>query len=393
MRQFEASWYDADRIKLSRNRIDRLGYFREVAIDSEPVVGSSDLVDISVKVEERPLGALNLGVGFSSSESLVLSGSISQQNFLGTGTSISLEVNSGKVNKTFAVSHVDPYWTDDGVSRLMDIYSRKFEPEQLESANRYTVTSQGLNVRFGIPYNEEDRIFIGGNYELSKYGGTRVQWPVRVAAEVAHFGTANLDAYSITLGWSRDSRDSALSPTSGVQQYLNFDYATPIGALEFFRLKYGHQRFIPLTRTLTLALNGDLAWGEGLGGRNFPILKNYYAGGIGSVRGFSTAGIGTRDANGAALGGNRKMVLNGELLTALPGMAQDRTIRLFAFVDAGTVWQEAEDVDFNTLRASAGIGLSWLSPVGPLKLSMGNAVRKEAGDRTQRIQFQIGTGF
>ncbi len=393
MRQFEASWYDADRIKLSRNRIDRLGYFKDVGIDTAPVVGTPDQVDVNIKVEERPLGALTLGVGFSSTDNLVLSGSITQQNFLGTGTNLSLEVNSSKLRQTFAVTHVDPYWTDDGVSRSLDIYTRKFEPDELVSANKYSVTSQGLGARFGIPYTEEDRIFLGGNYELSKYGGTRSLWPTRIQTEVNRFGTTDLDAYSLTLGWSRDSRDSAIAPTRGRQQYLNFDYATPAGTLEYARLNYGHQYFYPLTRSVTLALNGDIGWGVGLGGRDYPILKNYYVGGIGSVRGFSGGGIGTRDSDGSSLGGNRKLVLNSELLFPLPGMAQDRTIRLFTYIDAGTVWQESEKVEFGNMRASIGIGLSWLSPVGPLKLSMGSAIRKETGDQTQRLQFQIGTGF
>jgi outer membrane protein insertion porin family len=350
-------------------------------------------VDVNIKVEERPLGALTLGVGFSSTDNLVLSGSITQQNFLGTGTNLSLEVNSSKLRQTFAVTHVDPYWTDDGVSRSLDIYTRKFEPDELVSANKYSVTSQGLGARFGIPYTEEDRIFLGGNYELSKYGGTRSLWPTRIQTEVNRFGTTDLDAYSLTLGWSRDSRDSAIAPTRGRQQYLNFDYATPAGTLEYARLNYGHQYFYPLTRSVTLALNGDIGWGVGLGGRDYPILKNYYVGGIGSVRGFSGGGIGTRDSDGSSLGGNRKLVLNSELLFPLPGMAQDRTIRLFTYIDAGTVWQESEKVEFGDLRASIGIGLSWLSPVGPLKLSMGSAIRKESGDQTQRLQFQIGTGF
>jgi outer membrane protein insertion porin family len=394
MRQFEASWYDSERIRLSRNRIDRLGYFTNVGIDTEPVPGTADQVDVNVQVEERPLGALTLGIGFSSTDKLVLSGSITQQNFLGTGTNVALEVNSSKLRQTFAVSHIDPYWTDDGVSRSIDVYTRKFEPDQLDASNTYSVQSYGAGVRFGIPYTEEDRIFLGGAFEQSKYGQVGSQpFPVQIERQISNFGgKTSLDAYTLTLGWSRDSRDSAIAPTRGRQQYLNLDYATPIGEMEFVRVNYGHQWFYPLTRSVTLALNGELGWGEGLGGKPFPILKNYYVGGIGSVRGFEGGGIGKRE-DGAALGGNRKLVLNSELLFPLPGMAQDRTIRLFTYFDAGSVWQDGEKVDLGELRASVGVGLSWLSPVGPLKLSIGNAIKKEEGDRVQRFQFQIGTGF
>lgn len=393
MRQFEASWYDSDRIRLSRNRIDRLGYFKEVAVDTVPVPGTSDQVDVNLRVEERPLGALTLGVGFSSTDSLVLSGSITQQNFLGTGTNVALEVNTSKLRQTLAVSHIDPYWTEDGVSRSLSIFTRKFKPEELDSANTYSVDSAGLGARFGIPYTEEDRIFLGGNFEQNKYGGDPALWPQRIQDEVASFGTSTLDAYSLTLGWARDSRDSSLAPTRGRSQYVNLDYATPIGTLEFVRLTYGHQYFYPLTRSMTYAINGEVGWGVGLNGKEYPILKNFYVGGIGSVRGFEAGGIGQVDADGASLGGNRKLVLNNELLFPLPGMAQDRTIRLFTFLDIGSVWTEGEQFDLGTLRASVGVGLSWLSPVGPLKLSLGSAVVKEESDRLQKFQFQIGTGF
>jgi outer membrane protein insertion porin family len=302
-------------------------------------------------------------------------------------------VNSSKLRQTFAVSHIDPYWTDDGVSRSIDVFTRKFEPDEIDSANTYSVRTQGLGVRFGIPYTEEDRIFLGASFEMAKYGGNEDLWPNRIKEEKANFGTSSLDAYLLTLGWSRDSRDSALAPTRGRQQYINLDYATPAGEMEFVRVSYGHQWFYPLTRSVTLALNGELGWGEGLGSKPFPTLKNYYVGGIGSVRGFEGGGIGRRDEDGASLGGNRKVVFNSELLFPLPGMAQDRTIRLFTYFDAGAVWREDEKVDFGQLRASVGVGLSWLSPVGPLKLSIGNAIKKEDGDRLQRFQFQIGTGF
>jgi outer membrane protein insertion porin family len=395
MRQFEASWYDSDRIRLSRNRIDRLGYFTNVGIDTEPVPGTADQVDVNVSVEERPLGALTLGIGFSSTDKLILSGSVTQQNFLGTGTNVALEVNSSKLRQTFAVSHIDPYWTDDGVSRSIDVYTRKFEPDQLDTANRYSVQTYGAGARFGIPYTEEDRIFLGASFEQSTYGGDRSLWPSRIEEEVSNFGgKTSLDAYLISLGWSRDSRDSAIAPTRGRQQFVNVDYATPLGEMEFVRVNYGHQWFYPLTRGITLALNGDLGWGVALGSKPYPILKNYYVGGIGSVRGFEGGGIGGRDPrDDAALGGNRKLVLNSELLFPLPGMAQDRTIRVFTFFDVGAVWEENQKVDFGQLRASVGVGLSWLSPVGPLKLSIGNVIRKEEGDKTQRFQFQIGTGF
>ncbi|MBU3720868.1 MAG: outer membrane protein assembly factor BamA [Burkholderiaceae bacterium] len=394
MRQFEASWYDGDRIRLSRNRIDRLGYFRNVDIETSPVVATPDQVDVNIKVEERPLGAISLGVGFSSTESFVVSAAISQQNFMGTGTNLSFEINSSQLRQTLAITHVDPYWTDDGISRSIDVYTRKFYPAQLDANNLYNITSQGVGMRFGIPYTEEDRIFFGAGAENNSYGGSEAGWPLEIEREVRQrFKSERLDAYFLSIGWARDSRDSALAPTQGRRQYVNVDYAVPVGILEYVRGEYGHQFYYPISKNVTLALNGEVGWGEGLNGKAFPILKNYYVGGIGSVRSFSPGGIGPRSSNGGALGGNRKLVLNSELLFPLPGMAQDRTIRLFVYADAGSVWEQDAPVELGDLRASTGFGLSWLSPVGPIKLSIGRTLRKQPGDRTQGLQFQIGTGF
>jgi outer membrane protein insertion porin family len=360
-----------------------------VDVDTEAVIGAGDQVDVNVKVEERPLGSLTLGVGFSSSDKLVLSGSISQQNFLGTGTNVSFEVNTSKVSRTLAFTHVDPYWTDDGVSRSLDVYSRTFNADELNSLGNYRIRSNGAGVRFGIPYTEEDRIFLGASFDDSKISG--------LAPE--NFTPGN--SVVLSAGWSRDSRDSTLAPTSGVYEYANADYGTPAGSLEYLRLTYGHQRFKPLTRSLTLALNAEIGAGLGLSGKDYPRIKYFYVGGIGSVRGFSSSSIGEKVRRNASadpndlisVGGNRKLVLNTELLMPLPGMAQDRTIRVFTFVDVGSAWGQSQRISANELRASTGLGLSWFSPVGPLKLSWAKPIRKLPGDDTQTIQFQIGTGF
>ena len=394
MRQFEASWYDADRIRLSRNRIDRLGYFNNVAVDTAAVPGTPDQVDVNVSVEERPLGALTLGVGFSSSDNLVLSGSITQQNFLGTGTNVALEVNTSKVRQTFAVSHIDPYWTDDGVSRAISVYTRRFKPDELNLGSYGTATT-GAGIRFGLPYTEEDRISFGLSYEGTKLSDVIAGVsPQQIVEYQNQFGSSTA-AYILSLGWSKDTRDSGIAPTRGSFQYTNLDYALPIGDLSYGRYTYGHQYFQPLSKTVTLALNADFGYGFGLHGKDYPALKNFYVGGIGSLRGFSSGTVGGRydAATRAHLGGTRSLVFNSEVLFPLPGMAQDRSIRLFGYVDVGNVWPEGQKIELSTLRASAGVGLSWLSPVGPLKLSFGQPLRKFDNDEVQRVQFQIGTGF
>ncbi len=390
MRQFEASWYDSERIRISRNRIDRLGYFNAVEVDREAVPGTADQVDVNVKVEERPLGSLTFGLGYSSSESVVLSGSISQQNFMGTGTNVSLEVNTSRVSQTFAIRHVDPYFTDDGISRSLDLYTRTFNAEEVDSLANYEIVSTGFGVRFGIPYTEEDRLFVGLAVENSKLSGDpeSENW----ATFRNEFGDQATSVLA-SLGWSRDTRDSGLTPTSGRYQFANLDYGTPVGDLEYARLTYGDQFFYPLSKRVTFAFNAELGVGLGLFGKPYPAIKNFYAGGIGSIRGFSSSSVGPKASNGDSIGGTKRVIFNTELLTPLPGMAQDRSIRVFTYLDAGSVWGEDDDVTLSDLRASAGVGLSWFSPVGPLKLSYGQPIKKQDGDETESFQFQIGSSF
>jgi outer membrane protein insertion porin family len=308
---------------------------------------------------------------------------------MGTGTNLSLSVNTSKVNRSIALSHFDPYWTDDGVSRSLDFYQRVFNADEVSNLGSYSIESLGTSVRFGIPYTEEDRIFLGLGFEQSDLSGTL---PSGNWSDFRRSYGDSTDAYLLTAGWSRDSRDSGLAPSRGRYQYLSADYATPVGDLEYVRLSYGHQWFYPLTKRVTYAVNFETAAGVGTGGKDYPVIKNFYVGGIGSVRGFAPSSIGLR-VDGVTVGGNRRAILNNELLVPLPGMAQDKSIRLFAYLDAGSVWAASEDYSDQPLRSSTGVGISWLSPVGPLKLSFGRAISKEPTDSTQSIQFQIGTGF
>ena len=389
MRQMESSWYDGERLKNSRNRIDRLGYFKNVELDTEQVAGAGDQVDVNVKVEELPLGSFTFGAGFSSTEKLVFSGSFSQQNFLGSGTSLALEVNTSRVSRVFSVSYGDPYYTDEGISRSIDLYTRTFNADELTALADYKLQSTGFGVRFGVPYTEDDRVFFGAVAEHTKVEGQlSANWNSFIEA----YGN-EANTVSLTAGWSRDTRDSGLAPTRGHYQYANLELATPLGDLEYVKGSYGLQWFLPVTKTITYATNLETSFGFGLGGQNYPVIKNFYAGGIGSVRAFQSSGIGPRDELGSAVGGNRRFTLNNELLSPLPGMSNDKSIRVFAYLDVGSVWGEADKVSFDDLRASAGLGLTWRSPVGPLKLSFGTPLRKKPTDTTQRFQFQITNGF
>ncbi len=388
-RQLESSWYDGSKIRLSRDRVDRLGYFTDVNVDTTEVPGTVDQVDLNVAVTEKPTGSVQLGAGFSSAERLALSFSIKQENAFGSGNYLGVEVNTSKFNRTLVLSTVTPYFTQDGISRIMDVYHRSSKPYTNTSGN-YQLSTTGAGLRFGVPFSETDTVFMGGSLEQTSIKpGTNI--PAVYLAYADRFGYTS-SAVPLTVGWARDDRDSALVPTKGRYQRLNTEWGVA-GDARYLKANYQYQQFLPINKQFTLALNSELGWGKGLGGRPFPVFKNFYSGGQGSVRGFEQSTLGPRDVTGSSIGGPKKVTLNAELLAPFPGGGNDKTLRMFGFTDIGNVYGEAEKVDLSQLRASVGLGISWLSPMGPLRLAIANPVRKFAGDRIQKLQFQIGSSF
>ncbi|MFZ5520837.1 MAG: outer membrane protein assembly factor BamA [Pseudomonadota bacterium] len=388
-RQFESSWYDSRKIKLSRDRVDRLGYFKSVSVDTAEVPGTNDQVDLTVTVEERPTGNLMLGAGYSSAEKFSVSASIKQDNIFGSGNYLGLELNTSKTNRTIVLSTVDPYFTEDGISRSLDFYYRTTKPLSTQGGD-YELVTPGAAIRFGVPFSEFDTVFLGVGVESTDIKGS-TGLPNNYLLYREQFGERSL-SIPLTLGWARDGRDSALVPTSGRYQRLNGEWGVA-GDTRYLRANYQYQQYWPLSNRFTLGFNGEVGWGWGLSGKAYPIFKNFFGGGLGTVRGFAQGTLGPLDITGAYTGGNRRMNFNTELYVPFPGVGNDKTLRLFAYVDAGNVWGEGEQIKADSLRASAGIGLSWISPVGPLKLSYGNPFRKFPEDKIERFQFQIGTSF
>ena len=388
-RQFESSWYDSQKIKLSRDRVDRLGYFSAVNVDSEEVPGSPDQVDVTMNVTEKPTGNLLIGAGFSSAEKLSLTASIKQENVFGSGNYLGLELNTSKYNRTLVLSTVDPYFTIDGVSRAFDAYYRTTRPLNSQG-EEYQLVTPGVSVRFGVPFSEYDTVFFGIGFERTEIRGATAL-PNNYFLYREQFGSVS-STVPLTIGWSRDQRDSSLVPTSGRYTRVNVD-AGIAGDARYLRTNAQVQQYLPLSPRFTLGLNAEVGIGKGYGGRPYPIFKNFFGGGLGTVRAFDQGSLGPVDVTGAYIGGTRRFNANAELYLPVPGSGNDRTLRWFTYLDAGNVWGENEKVELNSLRASAGIGLSWVSPVGPLKLSYGTPIRKQPGDRIQRLQFQIGTAF
>jgi outer membrane protein insertion porin family len=397
VRQMEGAYYDAEKINLSRDRLNRLGYFNEVNIETPAVQGTTDQVDVNVGVTEKSTGSIMLGAGFSSSEGIVLSGSVSQNNVFGTGNRVSAQINSGSVNTVYALSYTNPYYTVDGVSLGYDLYRRDVDATSLSNVGSYKTSTYGAGVRFGLPVNERDFLSFGLTYEqtsLTTYSDS----PIQYTRFVDEFGKDN-DTVRLDTSWSRDTRNSYLFPTKGLMQRVAAEVGTPGGSLQYYKLSLQHQQYFPLSKSFILMLNGEVGVGDGLSGKPLPFFKNFYAGGNSSVRGFKTGTLGPKDANGDALGGDKRVVGNAEVFFPLPGLKDDQSLRMSAFVDAGATFGP-DDKDnlyktfaFGDLRYSAGIAVLWVSPLGPLKFSLAQPLSKKTGDKSEMFQFTLGNVF
>ena len=396
-RQFEGSWYDGNKIKLSRDRVDRLGYFKEVTIDTPEAAGTSDQVDVNLAVVEKPTGNFMIGGAFSQAERFTFNAAIQQANFAGSGNTVGFEINTSQYSRTIALSQTNPYFTDDGISQSFELYTRTTKPPALNIGS-YTVKQNGGRLNYGVPFSETDTVFFGQGLERTSIT-TDENSPVRFKMYVSQMtgnesgvGVATTNAFPTTAAWSRDSRDSAVTPTFGRYQRANLEIDV-VGDSKYYRAVYEQQYYKPLTRMITLAVKGEINYGQGLRGKPYPIFKNFYGGGIGSVRGYLSSSLGVIDARGDALGGAKRIIGNMELQMPFPGGGPDKSLRWFGFLDGGQVYQEDQKMRFNELRFSAGLGVSWISPVGPLKLSYAKPLNAKPGDRLERFQFQMGTGF
>ncbi|GAB6049212.1 outer membrane protein assembly factor BamA [Hydrogenophilus islandicus] len=400
LRQLEGEWYNVAKLKKSKERVERLGFFDQVQVDTDPVPEVSDQLDVKVQVKERPTGNLMLGAGFSSAEKLVLSGSISQENFLGTGKALSFGVDTSKSSRLFSLSFTDPYYTVDGVSVGYDLYHRTYDPANSRSLyiSNYKTKSLGAGIRVGWPIAEEDRINFGlsvDRTEIITYPDSPKRYRDFCAPGSA-YDCSGLLTLAASAGWARDTRDSRLMPHKGIYQRLVGEVDLPPGDVKLWRMIAQHQQWIPFTRNTSLMLNAEFGYEKGYGGKAVPFYRNFYAGGITTVRGFGSSSIGKKDENGDAYGGTRRLLLNAEYFFPMPGSGKDPSFRWSVFVDSGYVWGEEEKMRLQDLRVSTGVGLTWVSPIGPLRFAVGVPVRKDLNgvkDKTEKFQFQLGAVF
>src|SRR5262245_54051317 len=387
VRQMEGAWYNSDKIQLSKRRVDRLGYFSEVNLETPAVPGTTDQVDVNVAVVEKPTGALLFGAGYASGEGFVLTGSIAQQNIFGSGRHLSLNLNTSRLNTTYSLSYTNPYYTVDGMSQGFDVYYRKLDPSASDLA-QYRTKTIGGQVRFGVPITELDTIQYGmgvGEGTITTFATS----PLLYKDYVATFGRVNTNFF-LTLRWAREAREGLISPTKGSFHRAGVEVGLPAADLEYYKLTYNYQRYFALTSHISFMINGDFGYGDGYDDKPLPFFKNFYAGGPNSVRGFKSFTIGPKDANGDPRGGSQKVVGNAELLMPLPGLWNDRSVRLSAFVDTGNV---DDKIETDLFRVSAGVALLWVSPLGPLKLIYATPLRQQPRDEIQKFQFTIGGIF
>ena len=394
LRQLEGAWYSNSRLQRSKQRVDKLGFFSEVTLDTVGVPGVADQVDVNLKVVERPTGNLLFGVGYSTAEGIIFSASIAQNNLFGTGNALSLQVNTGNVNTVYAVSYTKPYFTDNGVGLGFDAYRRDVNTASLD-VSTYSTSTYGTGLRLLVPVTETDTINYGAAFEWTniELSGDSSQ---RYIDFVDAFGNKNT-SLPLSAGWTRDRRDSVIFTRSGTLQNLSVEVAIPPAELRFYRASYTVAWYIPVQRETNVQLSGRLGYADGYNGLPLPFYKNFYLGGIGTVRGYATASIGPKDAQGQALGGNAQVVGNAEYYFPFPGLTKDRSVRLSVFVDAGALGETGQNSTSGQtstqFRASTGLGLSWFSPIGPLKISYAYPLNSQSGDELQSFQFSVGTAF
>jgi outer membrane protein insertion porin family len=412
IRQMEGGWYDDERVKLSKERIDKTDYFSEVTVETPPVPGTTDQIDINYGVTEKTTGNITVGAGYSQSEKVILSGSISQANIFGSGKFVGIEIGTGKINRAIGLNYNNPYFTVDGVSQGFNVYHRKSDPTYLDYM--YKTESTGGGIKFGIPISEKQSINFGAALDYTKVTIDRADGdtPRQYERFVDRFCGENSDtcgnlSIPLTIGWASDGRDSAINPTRGTYQRATFE-VSPGGDLRYYKATYQHQRYFPVTRDLVLMLNGELGYAKGLGGQEMPFFKNFYAGGTGSVRGWDTSSLGPYEIDSSdddvRLGGTRRFVFNAELSMPVPGFGADKSFRMGPFFDAGQVYSNEKNGDScsagsrtvcgeGPIRMSVGVAATWLSPLGPLKFSIAQPLNRQKDDNIQRFQFQMGTVF
>ncbi|MBL4610123.1 outer membrane protein assembly factor BamA [Halopseudomonas sp.] len=416
MRQMEGGWASTYLIDQSKVRLERLGFFKEVDVETVPVPGADDLIDVNYTVEEQPSGSITASLGFAQGTGLIVGGSISQNNFFGTGNRVSLSANRSEYQTALSFGFLDPYFTVDGVSLGYNAFYRATDYDKLNvDVSSYSVDSYGGGFNIGYPITDTSRLSFGLSAQQDD-----IQTGTFTVQEITQFLQREGDSFTnfkFNAGWSQSTLNRGVFPDRGSSQSVNFETTIPGSDLQFYKIDYRAQRYFPVTEDLTLRLHGNVGFARRFGStQSVPFYEHYYAGGIGSVRGYRESSLGPRSTPATAdpdkdelpFGGNVKMVGGGELIFPVPFIKDQSSLRTVLFLDAGNVYDtycsretlnNGEDnpgcgeVDLGNLRYSAGLGLSWLTALGPLGFSLAVPLNSQSEDDTQVFQFTLGQTF
>lgn len=395
MRQMEGGWISTAQVERSKVRMQRLGYFEDVNVETPAVAGTTDQVDVNYTVKERPSGNLLLGLGFSQSQGLIFNTNITQNNFLGSGKSLNFAFNNSEINRTFRLGYVNPFWTLDGISRGFNVGWTETEPgARLNNVRQFSSRVASLGLNFGIPISEFNFISLGASYEATKIGLS----PFEVDPRLGRFLFFNGDDFRIlrlSSAFAYDTRNSALFPTKGVLQQIRGEIASPGGDLRFYKIDYDSRVFFPIHKEYVLLVKGAVGYGDAYGDTfELPFFENFFAGGPRTVRGYEEMSLGLKDRFNRAFGGNLSVVGNVELILPVPFIKEFKSVRLTAFYDVGNVYDTTfEDVELNSLRMATGFSGIWLSPFGMLSVSIAQPFNDQPNDQIQKFQFTFGTNF
>lgn len=395
MRQQEGAWISTTQVERGKHRLNRTGFFEEVNVETPAVAGTTDQVDVMYTVEERSGGQLGAGIGFSQTQGLIFNTSISQSNIFGTGNQVNFQFNNSDVNTRYGLGYLNPYYTDDGISRGFDIFYRETNAEDANLAV-FETKEAGATVAFSIPVTEHNVIGTGFGYtrtEISTTTGSSFQ--------ISDFISKNGNEYDIlkfTVNFGYDTRNKAVLPDKGMLQRIATSVSLPSfgDSLEYYKINYEAKWFKDLYKEdFVLALSGRFGYGDSYGDTSeLPFFENFYAGGPRSIRGYEENTLGPKDSTNRALGGDTRIIGNAEIILPVPFLSDyKKSIRLTGFIDAGNVFGANEDVSFGDMRYSTGISGIWISPFGAVSASLAMPFGDEATDEIQNFQFTFGTSF
>lgn len=392
MRQIESAQFDLGKVKRSKERLQQLDFFSEVNLDTAPVPDAVDQVDLNVKVVEKKTGNFNIGAGYGQGEGFLIMASLAQNNFLGSGKRVTIEANTSQTNQNYTFNVLNPYFTPDGVSFGWGLYKRSTDPNanDLEQGD-YMTDSLGGGVSFSLPVSDYNSLQFRLDYEdldIKTNSGS----PDYVMDFVDKWGEKNR-SYVASMTFASDSRDSISYTRKGNLFKVSADVAIPPSDVKFFKTTVQNRFFYSPFDSLTFMWNIEAGYADGYSDGELPFYRNFFAGGVSSVRGFKSGSLGPRDNNDDSMGGDRRFVNNLEFFVPVPGMKDDQSMRLSAFIDAGGIWGTGQKLDADALRYSTGLGFTWISPIGPIKLIYAHPLNSKEQDKTEQFQFQLGQVF